>query len=366
MVPSRNGSIHELVELARVGGEFEGTGLEIIPQVGSKFDQWAVDLMTDMSIAAQRPINWNVLLAKHENIDECLGKLAASDYARAKGGKVVALTMPISFGARLSFAGGFVLDVLPGWDVPMMSSRDEKLALLRDQAARDALNRQAQSPENPFPIVADWASKTIYDVVAPENEQYRGRTVGEIATELGREPFDVLCDIVVADELKTSFGYPAPPDTDDDWAARLSLWRDKRTVIGASDAGAHYDLLATFNYATGMLQGAVRQRGLLSFEEAVHLLTQVPAELYGIHERGLLREGWNADVVVFDPASIGSDDVAMRFDLPGGAGRLYAESTGVDHVLVNGSAIVSDGSLTETRAGTLLRSGRDTVTPSLN
>jgi N-acyl-D-aspartate/D-glutamate deacylase len=366
MVPSRNGSLDELVELARVTGEFVGTGLEIIPQVGPRFDQWAVDLMADMSIAAQRPINWNVLLANHANLDECLGKLEASDYARAKGGKVVALTMPISFGARLSFAGGFVLDVIPGWEAPMMSSRDEKLALLRDKAARESLNAMAQAPGNPFPIVADWASKTIYDVVAPENEQYRGRTVGAIASELGREPFDVLCDIVVADELNTSFGYPAPPETDADWKARLSLWRDRRTVIGASDAGAHYDLLATFNYTTGMLQGAVRERGLLSFEEAVRLLTQVPAELYGIRERGLLREGWYADVDVIDPATIGTDDVAMRFDLPGGAGRLYAESTGVEHVFVNGSPIVTNGVLTENRAGTLLRSGRDTATPSLS
>ena len=72
---------------------------------------------------------------------------------------------------------------------------------------------------------------------------------------------------------------------------------------------------------TGMLQHAVRERGLLSFEEAVHLLTQVQADLYGVKERGVLREGWHADVLVLDPDAIGTDDVAMRFDLPGGAGR---------------------------------------------
>ena len=154
------------------------------------------------------------------------------------------------------------------------------------------------------------------------------------------------------------------------WAActvpARSLWRDSRTVIGASDAGAHFDLLASFNYATGMLQRAVRERALLSFEEAVHLLTQQQAELYGIRDRGLLREGWYADVLVLDPTTVGTDDVAMRFDLPGGAGRLYADSQGVDHVLVNGQAIVENGAITERRTGTLLRSGRDTTTPSLD
>jgi N-acyl-D-aspartate/D-glutamate deacylase len=366
MVPSRYAHTDELVRLARVTGEYEGTGLEIIPQVGPAFDPWAVDLMTDMSAAARRPLNWNILTVTEANYDQSQAKLAASDAARARGGKVVALAMPISFGVRLSFASGFVLDAMPDWEGPMLLPRDEKLQLFRDKAARDELNAKAQSPDNPLRMVANWDNKIIFDVVAPENQQYRGLTVGEIAADQGRDAWDVLCDIAVADELNTSFGSPQPPESDADWKARVSVWRDRRAVIGASDAGAHFDLLASFNYATGMLQHAVRERGLLSFEEAVHLLTQVQADLYGVKERGVLREGWRADVLVLDPDAIGTDDVAMRFDLPGGAGRLYAESTGVEHVLVNGEAIVDGGKLTENRPGTLLRSGRDTATPSMD
>ena len=136
-------------------------------------------------------------------------------------------------------------------------------------------------------------------------------------------------------------------------------------MFGASDAGAHLDLLASFNYATVLLGTAVREKQLLSLEEAIHLITDVPAQLYGLVDRGRLQEGWNADVVVLDPARVQSDEVGMRFDLPGGAGRLYAGASGIDHVLVNGQAIVRDGALTETRSGTLLRSGRDTRTASL-
>jgi N-acyl-D-aspartate/D-glutamate deacylase len=366
MVPSRHAALSELVELARIAGEYEGTSLEIIPQVGPQFDQWAVDLMTDMSVAAQRAINWNVMTVNQSNFDACQGKLAAGDYARARGAKIVALTIPISFGVRLSFASGFVLDAMPEWEGPMLSSRDAKLALFRDKAARNALNALAQRPDNPMLAVANWANKIIFDVVAPENKQYVGCLVGDIAKDQGRDPWDVLCDIAVADELNTSFGSPTPPETDEDWKARLAVWRDDRAVIGASDAGAHLDLLASFNYATGLLQRAVRERSILSFEEAIHLMTDVQAQLYGIKQRGRLSEGWYADVVVIDPNTVATDEVAMRYDLPGGSGRLYAGSTGIDHVLVNGRPIVADGQLTAERSGTLLRSGRDTVTASLS
>ena len=96
------------------------------------------------------------------------------------------------------------------------------------------------------------------------------------------------------------------------------------------------------------------------------ILTDTPAQLYGLKERGRIADGWKADIVVLDPETIGSHDVRMRMDLPGGAGRLYAEADGIEHVLVNGTGIVRDAKLTDARTGTLLRSGRDTETASLD
>jgi N-acyl-D-aspartate/D-glutamate deacylase len=136
-------------------------------------------------------------------------------------------------------------------------------------------------------------------------------------------------------------------------------------VIGASDAGAHLDMIAAFRYATGFLQEAVREHRLLPLEEAVHLLTAVPARLYGLHDRGVVRTGARADLLVLDPEAVGSGPIGTRFDLPGGAGRLYADATGIDHVVVGGVEIAAAGEYTGARPGRVLRAGRDTVTPTM-
>jgi N-acyl-D-aspartate/D-glutamate deacylase len=205
----------------------------------------------------------------------------------------------------------------------------------------------------------------LVEVFSPEYQKFRGALVGDVAAELGCSPFEALMTIVLADELRTTFARSVPPPTAADWAARLRIWRDPRSLIGASDAGAHLDMIAAFRYSTGFLQEAVREQGLLPLEEAVHKLTAAPARLYGVRDRGVLREGAHADVVVFDPATVGATEVGTRFDLPGGAGRLYADATGIHDVLVAGQQIAIDGEYTGVRPGRVLRSGTDTRTPTL-
>jgi N-acyl-D-aspartate/D-glutamate deacylase len=364
MVPSRYATKDELVELCRVAGQHEGTSLEFLPMVGP-FEPWAKELMADMSAAAQRPLNWNILVITAANSATIENQLSAGDVARERGGRVVALTIPKPPGVRLSLESGFVLDAMPGWETVMGLPHAYKKAILADPVARAELNAAAQVDHNPMRGLADWSTKRIFDVVAEENQPYVGRRLSDIADEQGRDPFDVLCDIAVADDLLTSFGPDAPTSTAEEWKLRVDVWRDSRAVIGASDAGAHLDLLATFNYATVLLGEAVRDHGVLPLEEAVHLITDVPAQLYGLVERGRLEVGHHADIVVFDPDTVDTDPPSLRTDLPGGAARLYADSHGIEHVVVNGTPIVTDGAITADRPGSVLRSGRDTRTPEL-
>jgi N-acyl-D-aspartate/D-glutamate deacylase len=206
--------------------------------------------------------------------------------------------------------------------------------------------------------LARWERFTIAETFTPETRAYEGRTVGDIARERGVPPFDALLDIVVADELRTGLRPELPAEDDATWAARAAVWRDPRAVVGASDAGAHLDMFCMAGYSTFLVGPAVRELGLLGIEEAVHLLTDVPARLYGLEGRGRVEPGAHADIVVFDPATVGPGRERTLDDLPGGASRIVVESVGVERVLVAGTEIVADGELTGGTPGTVLRRGR--------
>ena len=362
-VPSRHASENELIELCSVLRDSDAVALEFIPTI-ERFDNEVYQLLTDMSVAADKPLNWNVIFVNARQADLIEEKLQASNYAARQGGRVIALTAPMPAVSRLCFESGFLLDTLYGWTEPMALPAEEKIALLSDPERRKALDEDAQKP-SAFRGVARWERLTVGEVTKESLKHLEGRTIGEIADETGKSPWDTLCEIVVEDDLKTGLYPPAAGDNDESWALRQALWNDDRCLIGASDAGAHLDFLATFNYSTYML-AAARDRNLLSLESAVNKLTDVPARLYGLKERGRVEEGWWADLVVFDADEVAPAEIEVREDLPGGAWRLYSEAVGVHHVFINGEHAVRDGGFTNARPGTLLRSGRDTEPVSAN
>ena len=360
-VPSRHASREEIIALARAIRDLPGTTLEFIPGTGL----WQEDeksLMTDMSLAANRPINWNVLAPTAANPDFTHHQLGAGDYAAERGATVVALTVPNTPTVRINLYSGFVFDALPNWAPIFQMGIEERKQALRDPDLRKRLDEGAHSEAaGLLRGLARWETYTIDQVSRPENEGIRGRNIGELADELGKTAFDTMIDIALDDDLKTSFLPGNPPEDAATWALRAKTWTDSRAVVGASDAGAHLDMIDTFAFSTNLL-ARNREHGLIPIEEAVHQLTDVPARLYGIRERGRLQEGWHADVVIFDAESVASGPVYTREDLPGGAYRLYADALGISHVIVNGTEIIRDGEHTKALPGTIFRSGRDTDT----
>jgi N-acyl-D-aspartate/D-glutamate deacylase len=365
-VPSRSASRDELLALAKGVRDHPGTTLEaIIPGCLQGFSDDEIALLTDMSVAADRPLNWNLLGVSAANPAGHRGQLRASEVAAERGGRVVALTLPHAMKIRLSFLTGFVLDGLPGWRDTMHLPVPERLAALADPEVRRRLNDGAQSKDaGMLRGLANWERLIVVETFAPQNADATGRSVGEVAAARGGAPFDTLLDIVIADELRTGLT-PAPfGDDAADWRLRAEVWRSPHAVIGGSDAGAHLDMMCGAIYTTSLLGHGVREHQVVTLEEAVRLLTDVPARLYGLAERGRITPGWHADLVLFDPATVDHGPERTHYDLPAGAPRLVADAYGISSVLVGGVEVCRDGVATGALPGTVLRSGRDTHTVS--
>jgi N-acyl-D-aspartate/D-glutamate deacylase len=372
-VPSRAAAASEILALAAEVGRHPGTVLEFIPALG-EIPEERMRLMADMSLAAGRPLNWN-LLGSLSPVEVAEQQLEATDLARARGAEVVALALPDVMRMRASA----MFDALPGWRDVVGLAPAARRAALEDDSVRDSLRRAAARVASGG--LGAMTRLELLEVAHPGDfggapgegtdvaRRWVGRTITDIAADEGRDPLDVLVDAVAGERMALTLVFPtlfpSLGTSDEGWRRRVAMWRDDRVVLGGSDAGAHVDLMCHANYPTVVLGEVVRRRGLLSLEEAVHMCTDVPARLYGLRHRGRVAPGWMADLAVFDPDTVASEPASPRPDLPGGALRLFAGAVGVAHVFVNGTEIVADGDMTGATPGIVLRSGRDTETVSI-
>jgi N-acyl-D-aspartate/D-glutamate deacylase len=363
-VASRWASRDEVLALCGAVRDHEGTTLEYVTDGclrGFRPDE--VELMAAMTLAGRRTLNWNVLTVDAKEPDRYRDQLAANEHAAAAGGRSIALTMPVLVEMNMSFLNYCALFMLPDWGAVMTLPVPERMAQLRDPQVRRHLNDRAHSSDaGVFARLTDWGRYQIGDTFSAENEGLKGRPVAELARERATEPFDTLLDVVLADELRTVL-WPIPTDDDgDSWDLRRDAWARDDVLIGGSDAGAHLDRMCGAPYTTQFLADALRGRHLVSFERAVELITRAPAAMFGLRERGQVREGYRADLVLLDPSTVGATDASLVNDLPGQTARLFAGAVGIERVLVNGRTIVADGRTTGDTPGLVLRSGRDTAT----
>lgn len=365
-VPSRWADHAEIIALASVVKDHEGTGLELLPDVD--FGPGMPELLAECSIAGNRPANWNLLMVNAKSPDAAAiaeRQLSVSNFARKRGGEVIALTIPSPPETFMSLRTGVIFDVLPGlWREVFKEPIERRIAMFRDPAIRKTLKQDAAGmPEGAFQIFSLLDNYVVVLVHAEANKKYQGQKIGRIALAEGREPIDVMLDIAADDALETIFAPDFGGHDQASYELRGKLWADDRSLIGGSDAGAHLDLIDTFAFSTALLEKGVREHKVISLERAVHEITQRPALYFGLVDRGVIAEGFYADLVVFDPKTVGRGPTYQRYDLPGGADfRLYADARGIDHVLVNGVAIVADGKHTGKLPGKVLRSGKDTRT----
>jgi N-acyl-D-aspartate/D-glutamate deacylase len=363
-VASRWATRDEILALCEVVGRYPGTTLEgMTDGCLDRFSDDEIDLFADMSATAGRPLNWNVLTIDSKVPDRIPRQLSAGDVAAERGGRIVALTLPVQVPMNMSFLNHCGLFLIPGWGDILRLPVPERMAKLQDPEVQAFMLERAGSEEaGVFRRLADFENYIIGDTYAPANEGLQGRRVGDLAAERGTDAFATLVDIVVADELRTVL-WPIPPDGDaESWELRRQTWGDPRAILGGSDAGAHLDRMCGAPFPTRFLGDCLRGRKLVSVERAVQMMTSDQAALFGLKGRGQVAEGFHADLAVVDPETVGSELATLVHDLPGNSPRLTADSIGVRKVLVNGVVTVVDGTSTGRLPGTVLRSGTHTDT----
>ena len=305
-----------------------------------------VALMADMSAAANRHLNWNTPLINRASPDLYKRQLRATDAAQARGGRVVPMFMPQNGPLRHDFKEAYVFRAIPGWADVFALEGEARIRALADPDTRARLKAAVDGPSEGLPVVVrNWAGYEVIDVEDPALAHLVGRTIAQLAAERDVTPFDAMLDVVVAAGLEVGFVRYQYPE--DEWtaAARLEVLKDPRVVLGASDAGAHGEMMVGADFPTRCIGELARDKQIFTIESMIQQFCDVPARLYGLVDRGRIAPGMWADIVVFDLDRVGAGPMERVSDLPAGATRLTTKSTGVEHVLTAGTEVVRHGEL---------------------
>ena len=296
-----------------------------------------------------RPVTFIALFDRDDIPEAVRDTLRRAAPQIAKGARPQ--TSPLPLTREINMRNPFGFAAFPSWKrVFADTSKEAQRAVYADPAFRNAFRKDLESPLG----FGNWERIVMHEARAPELAPFEGRSIAEIARAQGKDGVDTLLDLTLADDLDIEFSMSS-------WNTRVDrmaeLLNNPAILIGLGDGGAHLDMLCDSGYPTYLLGTWVRERGVLSLESAVQRLTADPADFFGIRDRGRLLPGLAADITVFDPATVGSGSRGeRRFDLPGGAKRMVMPSKGVEHTLVNGALMYTDGQVTGARAGRLLRS----------
>jgi N-acyl-D-aspartate/D-glutamate deacylase len=329
-VPSRNASLVELDALAEAIGD---TGRGVIAVAAA--EPWDNAYLYELQPRIGIPITITALLASRGGAHKPLAEL--NEQGWRNGAEVWPQVTPRPLRFQYSFASPFILNLQQSFAELMAGGLEQRRVAYASPEWRRKMLDEYQSDRANFGSMWD-----TYEVgVSPAHPELEGRRVTELADERGILPLELMLDLAL-DEPDLGFRVNAVL-TNDDEGEVAKLLRDEHCTLGLSDAGAHVSQLCDAPQATDLLGNWVRDRELMPLEQGVRKLTGVQADIFGFDDRGYLRQGACADVVVFDPDTIGPGPLRRVRDFPADAERLTADQpSGVTHVLVNGTPIRVD------------------------
>ncbi len=351
-VPTRLAANEERVALGRTLGEFNRGVIEILPPGAGQPDEADRQHLLDVAQASGRPVFFLGFNADARGFVES---------ATRQGAQLYNLLRAIPFNPRFTLKKTTYFANLDVWDVVLAKPFEERMALLtnpdkRAELREAALQRQRRRPGVPGRFIK-WKSIIVSKAALEKNRALEGRTLTDLAEAQGKHVADMMLDLVVEERLETEFLMQSRSHEED--VEMAEYVKTGHAIPSQTDAGAHLNT----NYCTAgessyVLGEWVRERCLLTLEDAVRRFTFQPARIMGLNDRGLVREGLVADLMVFDLGRIGVKEDEITRDGPNGSPRRVQGAEGVHHVVVGGEPVFDHGKHTGALPGRVLRSGR--------
>ena len=303
-----------------------------------------VPFLEELSADSTRPVIIAALLHNSTNPESVFQDLEGIAQANARGRRLVGAVSCCPLSMDFTLRSPYTFEGLESWQPALPLRGEAYQAKLRETAFRDSVRRELSKPAHFRLFNGEWDKVHVVESSHPQTEQ---RSIAELARDADRDPLDVMLDLALSENLETVFS-ALLLNSDEEAVGRML--RHPHSLVSLSDAGAHLTFFNDAGFGLHLLGHWVRERGVLTLADAVQRLTRQPAQLFGIPERGALKPGYHADLLLFDPATVNRGPKRRVFDLPGGHPRLTTPAIGVHGVWVNGVRLGD-----EARPGRLLR-----------
>lgn len=353
-VPSNHASADEIVALAGVLSEFDRGVCEIIPRsFGRGYDDADRELMLRMHKASGRPIELNLLFPSAEDPESWSKSLAFCREENAKGARLHPQFATNRGGLHVKLSDTFVFDDMPKWREVLCLTEPERSERLADATTRKELAVEFGSDAGKS-IGATWENLAVEKVVDPANEAKVGKTIAELAAESGASGIDTFLDLSLSEGLETWYAMVTSPEA----AAYMdhvcaTVMKEGFAMAGSSDGGAHLASFVGADYTTNLLTDFVPS--VLTLEEAVFKLAYMPAIVHGITDRGAIREGYYADLVLIDLERLEKGDTWLAKDFPANSERFVVDARGYVATIVNGEVVLEQNKHTGALPGHVLQ-----------
>ena len=347
-MPSRLASDAEHLALIEAMGR-AGGGVYMVTKGG----QMSVSLLEEMSARSSRPVMIAALLHNPMNPQAVFKDLDAISAANERGRRLIGQVSCCPLTMDFTLASPYPVEGLASWKRALGVQGAALKAVLGDKSFRDGVRAELAAPAVFRLFNGEWDKVHVVETIESRHREFEQRSIADLAAAQGRDPLDVMLDLALAEDLRTTF-VAQLLNSDEEAVGRML--NHPHSIVSLSDAGAHLTFFTDAGFGLHLLGHWVRERGAMSLSEAVRRLTHQSAALFGMPGRGLLREGYAADLLLFDPATVGRGPKRRVFDLPGGAPRLTTDAVGVHGVWVNGAMVANGKGLLDGAplAGTLM------------